>query len=199
MDVTATVVQHRLQQRQEDARERQERFNLLQTAIISAVVLGLTAVQALGYQLPLPGPLKPPVIAALGAIALLLATIVVRLALSSGRRLLAWPSYMAAGLTFAALAWLAVAWISGDGLNKLAAPATTRLVLESDSSLDWVSPTPLPHASEGKLTRLFSQSACPGRRSMPDWKICTRLRARGCWSPCAYLATDSSFRVSGHQ
>lgn len=126
--VTATVVQHRLQQRQEAARRRQERFNLLQTAIIGAVIVGLTAVQALGYQLPLAGPIKPPVIAALGAIALLLASIVVRLTLSSGRQPLAWLSYTAAGLTVAALTWLAVAWVSHDALHKLAAPTTTRLL-----------------------------------------------------------------------
>jgi hypothetical protein len=127
-DVITTVVQHRLQQRQDDARERQERFNLLQTAVIGAVILGLTAVQALGYQLPLPGPLKPPVISALGAVALLLATVVVRLTLSSGRQLLAWPSYLTAGLTAAAVAWLLVAWVSADGVHKLAAPATTWLL-----------------------------------------------------------------------
>jgi hypothetical protein len=126
--VTATVIQHRLEQRQEAGRRRQERFNLLQTAIIGAVIVALTAVQALGYQLPLPGPLKPPVIAALGAIALLLASIVVRLALSSGRQPLAWLSYAAAGLTIAALTWLAVAWVSRDALHKLAAPATTRML-----------------------------------------------------------------------
>lgn len=126
--VTATVVQHHLQQRQEDARRRQERFNLLQTAVIGAVVVGLTAVQALGYQLPLPGPFKPPVIAALGAVALLLASIVVRLALSSGRQPLAWLSYAAAGLTIAALTWLVVAWVSRDAMHKLAGPATTAIL-----------------------------------------------------------------------
>ena len=133
--VTTTVVQHRLQQRQERlqqrqerGRQRQERFNLLQTAIIGAVIMVLTAVQALGYQLPLPGPVKPPVIAALGAMALLLASIVVRLALSSGRQPLAWVSYAAAGLTVATLGWLAVTGISLEILHKLAAPVTTWIV-----------------------------------------------------------------------
>ena len=126
--VTTTVVQHHLQQRQEDARRRQERFNLLQAAIIGAVIVALTAFPALGYELPWPGPVKPPVIGALGAIALLLASIVLRLTLSSGRQPLAWLSYAAAGLTAAALTWLAVAWISHDALHKLAAPATTRML-----------------------------------------------------------------------
>ena len=94
--VTATVVQHHLQQRQEDGRRRQERFSLLQAAIIGAVIVGLTAFPALGYELPVPGAVKPPVIAALGAIALLLASIVLRLTLSSGRQPLAWLSYTAA-------------------------------------------------------------------------------------------------------
>jgi hypothetical protein len=125
--VTATVIQHRLQQRREAADQRRERFNLLQTAIIGAIILALTAVPALGYQLPVPGPVKPPVIAALGAIALLLASIVVRLALPSGRQPLAWLAYTAAGLTAAAFTWLAVAWISLDALHRLAAPVTTRI------------------------------------------------------------------------
>ena len=126
--VTTTVVQHHLQQRQEDARRRQERFSLLQAAIIGAVIVGLTAFPALGYELPVPGPVKPPVIAALGAVALLLASIVLRLTLSSGRQPLAWLSYAAAGLTVAALTWLAIAWVSHDALHKLAGPATTRML-----------------------------------------------------------------------
>jgi hypothetical protein len=75
-----------------------------------------------------PGPFKPPVIAALGAVALLLASIVVRLALSSGRQPLAWLSYAAAGLTIAALTWLAVAWVSRDAMHKLAGPAPTGIL-----------------------------------------------------------------------
>lgn len=126
--VTSTVIQHRLQQRQEAGRQRQERFNLLQTAIIGAIVMGLTAIQALSYQLPLPGSVKPPVVAALGATALLLASIVVRLTLPSGRQPLAWLSYTAAGLTVAAFTWLAVAWASLEVLHKPATPATTRIL-----------------------------------------------------------------------
>lgn len=126
--VTATVVQHRLGQRSEAAHRRQEQFSLLQTAIIGALILGLTAVPALGYQIPLPGPVKAPVIAALGAIALLLASIVLRLALQSGRGPLAWLSHAAFGLAVAALVWLAVAWISSDAYHALATKGTTGML-----------------------------------------------------------------------
>jgi hypothetical protein len=126
--VTATVVQHRLGQRSEAAHRRQEQFSLLQTAIIGALIIGLTAVPALGYQVPLPGPVKAPVVAALGAIALLLASIVLRLALQSGRGPLAWLSHAACGLTVAALVWLAVAWISGDAYHALATRGTTGML-----------------------------------------------------------------------
>jgi hypothetical protein len=133
--VTTSVVQHRLQQRQESlqqrqeaARRRQEHFNLLQTAVIGAVIVCLTAVQALGYKVPLPGPVQAPVIAALGAITLLLASIVLRLALSSDREPMAWLSYASVGLTVAALAWLADAWISREVFHARAAPGTTGML-----------------------------------------------------------------------
>jgi hypothetical protein len=126
--VTATVVQHRLEQSAEAAHRRQEQFSLLQTAIIGAVIIGLTAVQALGYQVPLPGPVKAPVIAALGAIALLLASIVLRLALQPRRGPLAWLSHAAFGFTVAALVWLAVAWISRDAYRALATKGTTGML-----------------------------------------------------------------------
>jgi hypothetical protein len=136
--VTASVVQHRiqqrqerLQQRQEAARRRQERFNLLQTAVIGAVIIVLTAVLALGYQVPLPGPVKAPVIAALGAIVLLLASIFLRLALSSDREPMAWLSYASVGLTVAALAWLADTWISREVFHARVAPGTTGMLAAS--------------------------------------------------------------------
>ncbi len=109
-EIAATVIEHGLHERQEAADGRRERFNLLQTAIISAVVMVLTAVQAFGYQVPLPGPAKAPLIAALGAVTLLLAAVVLRLATAPGRSLQAWFSRVAFGLTIAALIWLLVAW-----------------------------------------------------------------------------------------
>jgi hypothetical protein len=136
--VTASVVQHRiqqrqerLQQRQEAARRRQERFNLLQTAVIGAVIIVLTAVLALGYQVPLPGPVKAPVIAALGAIVLLLVSIFLRLALSSDREPMAWLSYASVGLTVAALAWLADTSISREVFHSRVAPGTTGMLAAS--------------------------------------------------------------------
>ena len=55
---------------------RRERVNLILTGVIGAVVAVLTAIQAFGYQVPLAEPAKaaviPPVIAAIGALALVL-------------------------------------------------------------------------------------------------------------------------------
>ena len=125
--VTTTVVQHHLQQRQEDARRRQERFNLLQAAIIGAVIVGLTAFPALGYQLPVPGPVKarhrrPRCDSAAAGLDCPAAHAILRPPAAG------LASHAAAGLTVAALTWLAVAWVSHDALHKLAAPATTRLL-----------------------------------------------------------------------
>jgi hypothetical protein len=79
-DLTDREMRRRAQLRDERQRRRQEHFTLAQTAIIGAVLMALTAIQALGYQIPLPGPLKPAVITALGTAALWLAAIALRLA-----------------------------------------------------------------------------------------------------------------------
>ncbi|MFC5824744.1 CATRA conflict system CASPASE/TPR repeat-associated protein [Nonomuraea insulae] len=72
----------RLQQRREDlqrdeesSREGQQKLNLLQTAVIGAVLMVLAAIQSFGYQVRIPLSLMPAVIALLGSVALLLATL----------------------------------------------------------------------------------------------------------------------------
>jgi hypothetical protein len=87
---------------------RQERFNLALTGIISAILMSLTAIQSLAYQVPLEDSIKPPVVAALGALALLASLIVLRLAIPER----AWPLglvWVGVGATAAAAAWIAVA------------------------------------------------------------------------------------------
>lgn len=110
-DIASTVMAQGIQERREAAEDRRNRFSLLQTAIIGAIVMVLTAVQALGYQIPLPGPAKAPLVAVLGAITLLLALLVLRLASSESRTPQAWVGHACAGLTAAATVWLLVAWL----------------------------------------------------------------------------------------
>ncbi|GAA2592301.1 hypothetical protein GCM10010435_83800 [Winogradskya consettensis] len=94
---------------------RQQVINLGLTGVIGAILMSLAAVQSLEYQVPLPGPVKPAVVAALGALALLAAFVVLR-AVAPDRR---WSSLLlrgaAAGIG-ATLAWLAVAVCTGAGL-----------------------------------------------------------------------------------
>jgi hypothetical protein len=93
------------------ARRRQERFTLIQTAIIGTLLMVLTAIQALSYRVPLPGPAKPALITTLGAAVLWLSVVAVRL--------IAAPVYRrsvecgAFGAFVAALTWLATSWFTG--------------------------------------------------------------------------------------
>ena len=107
----------------------------------------------------------------------MLASIVVRLTLASGRQPLAWLSYTAAGLTAAALTWLAVAWTSLDIL-KLAATATARML----AATGFVVATGVVYAAstrsaaadlaqmlllhEGRFTANGSAASSPARRSI---------------------------------
>jgi hypothetical protein len=102
------------QTRLDDAeRKRQERFGLLQTAIVGTVLMCLTAIQSLGYQIPLPGPAKPAVVAALGAATFWLSTAAVRLALHGSQHqstALRWLERVAAGSFAATVVWLLISW-----------------------------------------------------------------------------------------
>ncbi|ACU75427.1 hypothetical protein Caci_6581 [Catenulispora acidiphila DSM 44928] len=108
-EITATVVEHGLHEHRQAAEDHRDRFSLLQTAIIGAVLMVLTAVQALGYRVPVSGPVKAPLVAVLGAVTLFLAAFVLRLATASDHRPQALLSHIAAGLSGAALVWLLVA------------------------------------------------------------------------------------------
>ncbi|MFF5290772.1 CATRA conflict system CASPASE/TPR repeat-associated protein [Paractinoplanes globisporus] len=111
-DVVGTVLAGRLEERREAGHRRQERFGLVQAALIGAVLMGLTAIQSLSYTVPMPASAKPALIATLGAIALYLAAIAVRLVLPSRRALLSWLEDLALALAIGSALWLAAAWIS---------------------------------------------------------------------------------------
>ena len=57
--------------------ERRDKVSLLQAVVISAAVLCLTAVQALGYKVPLAGGVQAPAVAALSACTLWLVLVVI--------------------------------------------------------------------------------------------------------------------------
>ncbi|MFH8407047.1 CATRA conflict system CASPASE/TPR repeat-associated protein [Streptomyces sp. NPDC018019] len=63
---------------QRDLQRRQETVNLALTGVLGAILMSLAAVQSLPYTLPLPGAVKPAVVAALGALALLASFVVLR-------------------------------------------------------------------------------------------------------------------------
>ncbi|MFP8940346.1 CATRA conflict system CASPASE/TPR repeat-associated protein [Streptomyces fenghuangensis] len=91
---------------------RQETVNLGLTGAVGAVLMSLTAVQALQYTVPLPGPVKPAVVTALGALALLASLVVLRIVVPERRWTAALVRFGAAALG-ASLAWTAVSAAGG--------------------------------------------------------------------------------------
>ncbi|QDQ15514.1 CATRA conflict system CASPASE/TPR repeat-associated protein [Streptomyces spectabilis] len=57
--------------------DHRQSLTLLQTSFIGALLMGLAAVQAFGYRVPVPGPVQAPVIALLAALALTLPVTVI--------------------------------------------------------------------------------------------------------------------------
>ncbi|MEU7004236.1 CATRA conflict system CASPASE/TPR repeat-associated protein [Nonomuraea sp. NPDC046570] len=100
------TAQEAVQERRELLQQREGRVNLLQAAMVGSMIMVLTAVQALGYRVPLPEPVKPAVIASLGALALLLATLTLWRT-EQRSRVTAGAVRVFAGLACAALSWLA--------------------------------------------------------------------------------------------
>ncbi|MFI9255820.1 CATRA conflict system CASPASE/TPR repeat-associated protein [Streptomyces sp. NPDC053069] len=99
-----------LQRREAALQLRQQRVNLLQTALIGAFLMVLTAIQAFGYRLRfLPQSAVPALIALLGTLALWLSTLVIAL-LAPGSP--GWQRHFGGactGFVTASLAWLATA------------------------------------------------------------------------------------------
>lgn len=87
---------------------RQQRFNLGLTAVISAVLMVLAAIQSFGYKIPIPEAAQPSVvpavIAVLGALAFFLSMVVFRTA-DPRRRASAVGVCLSVGLLVAALVW----------------------------------------------------------------------------------------------
>ncbi|TCK22267.1 CATRA conflict system CASPASE/TPR repeat-associated protein [Pseudonocardia endophytica] len=100
--------QERLQRRRELQQRRQERFNLTLTGLVGAILMALAAIQAFGYTPPLPPAAVPAMIALLGAFALLMSMIVVRISTTS--RAVGWALIVAAGLVGATAGWLVQSW-----------------------------------------------------------------------------------------
>jgi hypothetical protein len=100
----SALVDQRVQQSRQ---HRQESVNIGLTGVVGAIVMGLAAVQAFQYVVPLPPPMKPAVIAMLGALALFAALVVLRVVAPSER----WSSVLlraSSGLVAAALSWIIV-------------------------------------------------------------------------------------------
>ena len=91
---------------------RQERVNLALTGVIGAVLLVLAAIQSFTYSVPIPKAAQPPVIAALGAFALLTSMIALRLA-APRHTAPAVAVCLAAGMLGGALAWTVVSLVAG--------------------------------------------------------------------------------------
>ncbi|MDR7275405.1 CATRA conflict system CASPASE/TPR repeat-associated protein [Catenuloplanes atrovinosus] len=99
----------RVERRLHELTDRTEQLVLLQTTVLGALVVVLTAIQSLGYTWPLSPSLRLPVIVTLGWAAVLLPAYVGRLPTASAprRRIPGWLSVPIAGLA-ASLVWLAL-------------------------------------------------------------------------------------------
>jgi hypothetical protein len=124
--ITDALVNHRLADLDEVARRQQERLSLLQTSFLGALLMGLAAIQALGYTVSSLKPVQGPVIAVLMALALCLPTAVLRL---SATAVDGAPFGVADHLGLAALGaavgWLATSVVSVTVLERLAEPSWT--------------------------------------------------------------------------
>lgn len=91
-----------------ERRARQERFGLLQTAVIGVLVMVLTAVQSLQYRVPLDQHVDPALIAFLGALALVLGVEMFGRAqpADAGSGRMRWARALSAGLCGAAAGWM---------------------------------------------------------------------------------------------
>ncbi|MFC8849194.1 MULTISPECIES: CATRA conflict system CASPASE/TPR repeat-associated protein [unclassified Micromonospora] len=90
---------------------RRERYTLVQTAVVGAVVMVLTATQALRYQVPLPTRVQPAVVVGLGAVAFYLPLAVIRLA-SIRRGGTTLVEYLALAALVATVLWVGLAWLA---------------------------------------------------------------------------------------
>ncbi|WP_431894518.1 CATRA conflict system CASPASE/TPR repeat-associated protein [Micromonospora haikouensis] len=90
---------------------RRERYTLAQTALVGAVLMVLTAIQALRYQVPLPTRVQPAVVIGLGAVAFYLPLAVIRLA-SARRGGTTLVEHLALAALVATVLWAGLAWLA---------------------------------------------------------------------------------------
>lgn len=101
---------------QRSLQRRQEMVNVGLTGAIGAILMSLAAVQSFQYTVPLPGPVKPAVVAALGAMALVTSLVVLRVVVPERR----WSLillHLGTGVLGGALAWVAVSVMGGGTLG----------------------------------------------------------------------------------
>ena len=115
-------------------RENRDKISLLQAVVISAAVLCLTAVQALGYHVPFTGGVSPAVLAALSAGTLWLVVVILRLAIGpartvTGPRRVRWlvMESVVAGVAVSAVGWALSSWIRLQLLRHHPSDAVTGL------------------------------------------------------------------------
>ncbi|WP_328941376.1 BN6_48550 family protein [Streptomyces sp. NBC_00250] len=101
---------------QRDVQRRQETVNLGLTGAIGAILMSLAAVQSLQYTVPLPGSVKPAVVAALGALALVASLVVLRVVVPERRWTLAMLR-LGAGALGGTVAWVVASALGGGALG----------------------------------------------------------------------------------
>lgn len=146
--LTALTVEaeHALQRRREEtqrqeaaAQQRQSKVNLLQSAFLGAVLMVLAAIQSFAYEVPfLPPPAVPALIALLGALALLLATLVLWLATPPESRAPARLGSLLAGLVGATAGWLLSTVAVHAATGRAAPPALTWAVALPAFGCGWL-------------------------------------------------------------
>ncbi|MFD0663631.1 CATRA conflict system CASPASE/TPR repeat-associated protein [Thermocatellispora tengchongensis] len=124
--VTEARIQRWFQDREERARRHSDRLALLQTSILGALLMGLGAIQAFEYRVPVAARLYAPLIALLSALALTLPTVVIRLsAHSPDGRSIGVSGYLGTAAVGASLGWLAVSLASYTLRWPVPEPAVT--------------------------------------------------------------------------
>jgi hypothetical protein len=99
---------------QRSRQRRQESVNLGLTGAIGAILMSLAAIQSLQYTVPLPAEVKPAVITTLGALALWVSLVVLRIIVPERRWSLA-LAHAGSGVVTAAITWIAVSAVAGSG------------------------------------------------------------------------------------
>jgi hypothetical protein len=133
---------------------RRERFTLVQTAVLGAVVMILTATETLQYKVPLPNGVQPAVIATLGAVTFYLPLVVVRLAIARRGGVTMSLEHLALATLAAAGAWTALAWLTHTVLAGPVDPWWTVASVAFVFAAAWLGVT--------------LRSASSGRRRLPD-------------------------------